>query len=164
MLAPKRYLRGDQEFQVAAHLNFGQYMIQCIRKIDKNLKALVSFYYPTTEENPPTLILDQIERIAPQALQRWPSAGRGPPKTMSSDIHGDTGEVTTYGEFLQDVANISVSLAELGIGKGHTVAICSERNNTFVATALAVICTGATYTPLDVTAGKGKEPINLLVI
>ncbi|GBP78226.1 Luciferin 4-monooxygenase [Eumeta japonica] len=60
----------------------------------------------------------------------------------------------TFGEFLQDVANISISFAELGIRKGHIVAICSERTNIFVATALAVICTGATYTPLDVTAGK----------
>ncbi|GBP80388.1 Luciferin 4-monooxygenase [Eumeta japonica] len=80
---------------------------------------------------------------------------------MIRRINDETGEETTYGEFLQDVANISISLAALGIGKGHTVAICSARNNTFVATALAVICTGATYTPLDVTAGKAVVRHNL---
>lgn len=48
---------------------------------------------------------------------------------------------------------------DLGVKRGDTVGVGSEKRVTFVPTALAVVFTGAAYTPFDLKTGRG---INIL--
>nr|XP_037867444.1 acetyl-coenzyme A synthetase 1 [Bombyx mori] len=61
--------------------------------------------------------------------------------------NADTGEKLSYKEIAQYVVNLSASLTSLGVGRGDTVALGSQKHNEFVPTLLAIVLTGATYTP-----------------
>ncbi|PZC86121.1 hypothetical protein B5X24_HaOG213079 [Helicoverpa armigera] len=76
---------------------------------------------------------------------------------------GDTREKLTYKEFTQYAVNMSVALTKLGVGRGDIVAVGSEKRNEFVPTVLAIVFTGATYTPYDLKSGRAalKHKISL---
>ncbi|XP_026731412.1 4-coumarate--CoA ligase 1-like [Trichoplusia ni] len=67
---------------------------------------------------------------------------------------GETGEKLTYKEFTQYAVNMSTALTKLGVGRGDIVAVGSEKRNEFVPTVLAIVFTGATYTPYDLKSGR----------
>lgn len=58
--------------------------------------------------------------------------------------------------------NLSIYLAKLGVGVGDVVALGSEIRIEFIPTALAVVFTGATYTPFDLKIGRGKSLFNII--
>lgn len=66
-------------------------------------------------------------------------------------INAATGESYTYKQIAQDAVRLAISLTELGIGKGQTIAICSESRIEFWSTAIAIMCTGATLTTINST-------------
>ncbi|XP_075976069.1 luciferin 4-monooxygenase-like [Anticarsia gemmatalis] len=68
--------------------------------------------------------------------------------------HGEIREKLTYKEFTQYAVNMSVALTKLGVGRGDIVAVGSEKRNEFVPTVLAIVFTGATYTPYDLKSGR----------
>ncbi|CAH0673970.1 unnamed protein product [Spodoptera exigua] len=76
---------------------------------------------------------------------------------------GDTREKLTYKEFTQYAVNMSTALTKLGVGRGDIVAVGSEKRNEFVPTVLAIVFTGATYTPYDLKSGRAvlKHKIGL---
>lgn len=51
---------------------------------------------------------------------------------------------------------MSTALIKLGVGRGDIVAVGSEKRNEFVPTVLAIVFTGATYTPYDLKSGRGE--------
>ncbi|KOB74496.1 Luciferin 4-monooxygenase [Operophtera brumata] len=51
----------------------------------------------------------------------------------------DTNEKLSYKEFTQYAVNLSASLTRLGVRRGDTVAVGSEKRNEFVPTALAIL-------------------------
>lgn len=51
---------------------------------------------------------------------------------------------------------MSTALTKLGVGRGDIVAVGSEKRNEFVPTVLAIVFTGATYTPYDLKSGRGE--------
>ncbi|KOB72488.1 AMP dependent coa ligase [Operophtera brumata] len=70
--------------------------------------------------------------------------------------HIDTNEKLSYKEFTQYAVNLSASLTRLGVRRGDTVAVGSEKRNEFLPTALAIVFTGATYTPYEPKCGRGE--------
>ncbi|XP_063369955.1 luciferin 4-monooxygenase-like isoform X1 [Cydia amplana] len=74
-----------------------------------------------------------------------------------------SGEAITYKDLTQYAVNLSVSLESLGVKSGHTVGIGSEKRVSFIPTALAVVFTGAAYTPYDLQSGRAglKHKLNL---
>lgn len=78
--------------------------------------------------------------------------------------NADTGEKLSYKEIAQYVVNLSASLTSLGVGRGDTVALGSEKHNEFVPTLLAIVLTGATYTPYDLKVGKASLKHKLSVV
>ncbi|KAF9824061.1 hypothetical protein SFRURICE_020327 [Spodoptera frugiperda] len=76
---------------------------------------------------------------------------------------GETREKLTYKEFTQYAVNMSTALTKLGVGRGDIVAVGSEKRNEFVPTVLAIVFTGATYTPYDLKSGRAvlKHKIGL---
>lgn len=68
--------------------------------------------------------------------------------------HFETRETLTYKQFTQYAVNMSVALTKLGVGRGDIVAVGSEKRNEFVPTVLAIVFTGATYTPYDLKSGR----------
>ncbi|KAG6441353.1 hypothetical protein O3G_MSEX001762 [Manduca sexta] len=108
MFVHDNYVRGNENIQVPAHLNFGKYILDKIK-----------------------LRNDEI------ALE-----------------NSDTGEKLTYKEFTQYAVNLSTLLTKLGVGRGDTVAVGSEKRNEFVPTVLGIVFTGATYTPYDLKSGR----------
>ncbi|KAI8441494.1 hypothetical protein MSG28_015083 [Choristoneura fumiferana] len=61
-------------------------------------------------------------------------------------VNGATGESISFGEIAQQSMNLALSLSQLGVGKGKTVAICSENRLEFWGAAIGSICTGAVLT------------------
>ncbi|CAB3235615.1 unnamed protein product [Arctia plantaginis] len=108
MMTNNLYVFGDQDVKVPAHLNFGKYILDRIRRKK-----------------------DEI------ALE-----------------HGETHVKVTYKEFTQYAVNVSTALTKLGVGRGDIVAVGSEKRNEFVSTVLAIVFTGATYTPYDLKSGR----------
>ncbi|XP_053605775.1 luciferin 4-monooxygenase-like isoform X2 [Plodia interpunctella] len=68
--------------------------------------------------------------------------------------NADTHETLTYEELTQYAVGLSCALKKLGVGLGDTVALGSEKRLEFVPSALAIIFTGATYTPYDLKSGR----------
>ncbi|KAF9411846.1 hypothetical protein HW555_009451 [Spodoptera exigua] len=75
-------------------------------------------------------------------------------KDIVALVNADTSEQMTYGEMAQSIADIALSLSRMGIGKGDVVCICSEKNFEFLPTVLGVICSGAVFSPTDLTYGS----------
>ncbi|KAI8420901.1 hypothetical protein MSG28_008078 [Choristoneura fumiferana] len=65
-----------------------------------------------------------------------------------------TGEAMNYKDFTEYAVKLSSSLMDLGVKRGDTVGVGSEKRVTFVPTALAVVFTGAAYTPYDLKSGR----------
>jgi amino acid adenylation domain-containing protein len=61
--------------------------------------------------------------------------------------HGD--QVLTYGELLEQVADLARGLREAGIRPGDRVGVLAERSTDLVAALLGVLAAGAAYLPLD---------------
>ncbi|XP_013194076.2 uncharacterized protein LOC106137718 [Amyelois transitella] len=68
--------------------------------------------------------------------------------------NADTHEVLTYEQLTQYAVGLSCALKKLGVGLGNTVALGSEKRLEFIPTALAIVFTGATYTPYDLKSGS----------
>ncbi|XP_072929199.1 luciferin 4-monooxygenase-like [Epargyreus clarus] len=78
-------------------------------------------------------------------------------RKMNNEIaveNGDTKEKLTYKELTQCAVNLATSLMNMGVKRGDIVAVGSEKRNTFVPTVLAIVFTGATYTPYDLNGGR----------
>ncbi|KOB76976.1 AMP dependent coa ligase [Operophtera brumata] len=75
--------------------------------------------------------------------------------------HMDTNEKLSYKEFTQYAVNLSASLTRLGVRRGDTVAVGSEKRNEFVPTALAIVFTGAIYTPYELKSGRAGLKLKL---
>lgn len=69
--------------------------------------------------------------------------------------NGETGQETTYRQLLQEIVNVGTGLKKLGVKRGDVVALCSENKSEYIAAALAVVCCGATITPLNIQYTKG---------
>ncbi|XP_063629229.1 luciferin 4-monooxygenase-like [Cydia splendana] len=65
-----------------------------------------------------------------------------------------SGEQLTFREFTQYAVRLGAALAQLGVGRGDTVALGGEPRVTFMATGLAVVVTGAAYTPIPLSCGS----------
>ncbi|XP_063532811.1 luciferin 4-monooxygenase-like [Cydia strobilella] len=65
-----------------------------------------------------------------------------------------SGEKMTYKELIEYAVNVAVFLRDLGVGNGQTVGIGSEKRIQFIPTAMAVMFTGAAYTPIDLETGR----------
>ncbi|CAG4970629.1 unnamed protein product [Parnassius apollo] len=65
-----------------------------------------------------------------------------------------TGETLTYKELTRYAVSLYISLIRLGVKKGDIVAVGCEKRIDFIPTVLAIIFTGATYTPYDVYSGR----------
>ncbi|XP_049870670.1 luciferin 4-monooxygenase-like [Pectinophora gossypiella] len=68
--------------------------------------------------------------------------------------NAESGEKITYKELAEYAVKLSVGLTNLGVKKGDIVALGSEKRLLFVPTALAIIFSGATYTPYDFKSGR----------
>ncbi|XP_052748733.1 uncharacterized protein LOC113519028 [Galleria mellonella] len=108
MFYDSRYIYGDQNVEVPAHLNFGKYILDRLRLMNNEV-----------------------------ALE-----------------NGDTHEKLTYKELTDYAVNLSISLATIGVKKGDVVAVGAEKRLEFVPTVLAIVFTGATYTPYDLKSGR----------
>ncbi|CAH2045280.1 unnamed protein product, partial [Iphiclides podalirius] len=71
-------------------------------------------------------------------------------------VHGDTDQVTTYRQLLQEVVSVANGLKSLGVKRGDIVAICSENRLEFMFTAIGIILCGATVTTLSPQYAKGE--------
>lgn len=69
--------------------------------------------------------------------------------------NGLTRDKLSYKEVNQYAVNLAVALTNLGVRRGDVVAIGSNTFLNYIPTALAVIFTGAAYTTLDESIGKG---------
>ncbi|XP_073964927.1 luciferin 4-monooxygenase-like [Choristoneura fumiferana] len=69
-------------------------------------------------------------------------------------VNGLTNETITYGEIAQQSINLAVSLSKLGVGKGQTVAICSENRSEFWSAVIGSISTGAVFTTINMMYTK----------
>ncbi|KAJ2947477.1 hypothetical protein O0L34_g17261 [Tuta absoluta] len=69
-------------------------------------------------------------------------------------VNAETDETLTYKELTEYAIKLSVLLTNLGVRKGDVVALGSEKRLHFMPTALAIIFSGATYTPYDFTSGR----------
>lgn len=67
-----------------------------------------------------------------------------------------TGEKLTYKQITQYAVDISATLTKLGVRRGDVVALGTEQRITIIPTALGIIFSGATFTPYDLTCGRGK--------
>ncbi|KAI8420799.1 hypothetical protein MSG28_008004 [Choristoneura fumiferana] len=65
----------------------------------------------------------------------------------------NTGETLTYKDFTDYAVSLSVALSKLGVTRGDIVAVGSEKRIMFLPTTLAVVLTGASYTPYDLRSG-----------
>ncbi|XP_048001008.1 luciferin 4-monooxygenase-like isoform X2 [Leguminivora glycinivorella] len=65
-----------------------------------------------------------------------------------------TGEQLTFSEFTQYAVRLGAALAQLGVGRGDTVAVGGEPRVTFMPTGLAVVLAGAAYTPIPLSCGS----------
>ncbi|XP_048005497.1 luciferin 4-monooxygenase-like isoform X2 [Leguminivora glycinivorella] len=74
-----------------------------------------------------------------------------------------SGEAITYKDFTQYAVDLSVALTDLGVKTGDTVGIGSEKRVLFIPTAVAVVFSGAAYTPYDLQSGRAglKHKLNL---
>ncbi|KAM3966922.1 luciferin 4-monooxygenase-like [Aphomia sociella] len=108
MFYDSRYIYGDQNVEVPAHLNFGKYMLDRLRLMNNEV-----------------------------ALE-----------------NGDTHQTLTYKELTDYAVNLSKHLVSLGVKKGDIVAVGAEKRLEFIPTVLAIIFTGATYTPHDLKSGR----------
>ncbi|KAL0819593.1 hypothetical protein ABMA28_007680 [Loxostege sticticalis] len=70
--------------------------------------------------------------------------------------NGETGQETTYRQLLQEIVNVGTGLKKLGVKRGDVVALCSENKSEYIAAALAVVCCGATITPLNIQYTKDE--------
>lgn len=57
--------------------------------------------------------------------------------------------MTSYNQFRQDVLNVTTWLNQLGIGKGHCVAVLLPKCLEYTQSIFGVISAGAAYVPLD---------------
>ncbi|KAL0809699.1 hypothetical protein ABMA28_011213 [Loxostege sticticalis] len=64
-------------------------------------------------------------------------------------IDGLTHELYKYGQIAQEATNLAISLAQLGVRKGETVAILSENRREFFSTLIGSACTGAILTAIN---------------
>lgn len=69
-----------------------------------------------------------------------------------------TKEELTYNKLIAQIVDLSVSLKKLGVEVGDVIGVGSESRNEFVPAIIAIISTGAIYSPLDITCGKGNKP------
>lgn len=70
-------------------------------------------------------------------------------------INGDTGDKITYAKLLQEIVNIGSGLKRIGVKSGDVVALCSENRYEYLASAIGVVCCGATVTPVNVQYTTG---------
>lgn len=70
-------------------------------------------------------------------------------------INGDTGHKITTKQILQDTVNVATGLQKMGVKRGDVIGVCSENRDEYIPTVLAVICSGATVTTLNVLYTKG---------
>ncbi|CAK1579355.1 unnamed protein product [Parnassius mnemosyne] len=108
MFASEFYIYGKEDVSVPAHLNFGKYMLDKLRRHKDGI-----------------------------ALE-----------------NAETGETLTYKELTRYAVSLSISLIRLGVKKGDIVAVGCEKRINFIPTVLAIIFTGATYTPYDIYSGR----------
>jgi len=59
-------------------------------------------------------------------------------------------KLMSYAEFEQRAFRFAAYLGQLGVGPGHTVAICLERSFDWIVAALGIMRAGAAYVPLDI--------------
>ncbi|XP_063831315.1 uncharacterized protein LOC135080576 isoform X2 [Ostrinia nubilalis] len=78
-------------------------------------------------------------------------------------IDGETDQKITYNQLLQEIVNFGEGLKKLGVKRGDVVALCSENKMEYISAALAVVCCGATITPLNIHYTK-DEMIHVLNI
>ncbi|XP_049877772.1 luciferin 4-monooxygenase-like [Pectinophora gossypiella] len=78
-------------------------------------------------------------------------------------VNGETGHQTTYRQILQDSVNVATGLRRAGVKRGDVVAFCSENRDEYIATAIAVVCCGATFTTANLQYTK-DEMIHILNI
>ncbi|XP_028160247.1 4-coumarate--CoA ligase 1-like isoform X2 [Ostrinia furnacalis] len=78
-------------------------------------------------------------------------------------IDGETDQKITYNQLLQEIVNFGTGLKKLGVKRGDVVALCSENKMEYISAALAVVCCGATITPLNIHYTK-DEMIHVLNI
>ncbi|XP_061723710.1 luciferin 4-monooxygenase-like [Cydia pomonella] len=102
-------IHGEGEVLVPAHLNFGKF------------------------------VLDRLRRAKPD-------------QTCLRNC--TSGEQLTFSQFTQYAVRLGAALAHLGVRREHTVAVGGEPRVTFMATGLAVMLTGATYTPIPLSCGS----------
>ncbi|CAB3245736.1 unnamed protein product [Arctia plantaginis] len=69
-------------------------------------------------------------------------------------INGDTGHKITTKQILQDTVNVATGLQKMGVKRGDVIGVCSENRDEYISAVLAVICSGATVTTLNVLYTK----------
>ncbi|CAH2100728.1 unnamed protein product [Euphydryas editha] len=74
--------------------------------------------------------------------------------TFDAFINAATDERMTFKELTQQIVNIALSLAHIGVKKGHVVSICSENVMEFLPVVYGTLAAGATFSPIDVTCEK----------
>ncbi|KAJ0170074.1 hypothetical protein K1T71_014680 [Dendrolimus kikuchii] len=75
-------------------------------------------------------------------------------KDIDAIIDADTDARMTYTELVQQTVNVALSLSRIGVGRGDVVSICSEKRFEVMTSLLGLVCTGATFSPTDISYGK----------
>ena len=76
------------------------------------------------------------------------AAERGPAQDVAL-VEATTSRVVTYGELREQVRRVASGLAEIGVGKGDVVALCSPNSPEFAIVFHAVARLGAILTPMN---------------
>ncbi|GBP11766.1 4-coumarate--CoA ligase 1, partial [Eumeta japonica] len=79
-------------------------------------------------------------------------------------INGETDESVTHRTLAQRAVNLAISLARMGVGKGDTVALCSENRTEFWSTVVGVVCAGAVLSTINMGYTKGAIPSSKMKI
>ncbi|CAH2100730.1 unnamed protein product [Euphydryas editha] len=74
--------------------------------------------------------------------------------TFDAIINAATDERMTFNELAEQIVNVALSLAHIGVKKGDVVSICSENVMEFLPVVYGTLTAGATFSPMDVTFEK----------
>ncbi|CAH0716921.1 unnamed protein product, partial [Brenthis ino] len=71
-------------------------------------------------------------------------------------INGSTHQKITFRDMAKNCINIALSLTQIGVKRGDTIAICSENRQEFLSLVIGIICSGATITPTNLAYTKDE--------